>query len=118
MTYIGRVEGCDTVVVSIKGKGCVRASKTPLIVNFTNANLICLMASSSGRTQSCHLGEPYDMHPRMILDTFSPEFPRRTANRQLSGKSSRSKILVEISAPYCILGAMIVRRLSQFRDCQ
>ena len=40
---------------------------------------MCLMASSSGRIQLCHSGEPYDMHPRMILDTFNPEFPRRTA---------------------------------------
>ena len=62
-----------------------RAEHSSVVKVDTNANLMCLIASSSGRTQSCHSGEPYDMHPRMILDTFNPEFPRRTVYRVLLG---------------------------------
>ena len=45
----------------------------------THANLMCSIACSSGSTHFCHLGEPYVMVPKMILETLSPDFPRRTA---------------------------------------
>lgn len=45
---------------------------------WTYANLMCLMPSSSPRSQSCQPGSPYDMQPKMIFDTFKPELPRRT----------------------------------------
>ena len=32
-------------------------------------------ASSSSNTQSCHCFEPYDMAPRMTLETLRPELP-------------------------------------------
>jgi hypothetical protein len=44
----------------------------------THATLMCLIASSSPRTHSCHLGSPYCMVPKMILETLSPDCPRRT----------------------------------------
>ena len=49
-----------------------------IIRKTTDAALICARDSSSGNTQGCHSGVPYDIHPSMILDTFSPEDPRRT----------------------------------------
>ena len=42
---------------------------------------MCLIASSSGSTQSCQPFEPYDIQPRMIFETLRPEFPRRTVNK-------------------------------------
>ena len=59
----------------------------------TYAYLMCLIPSSSGSTQFCQSGEPYDMHPKMIFETFSPEFPRRTMMTRLRfipAKRSRS----------------------------
>jgi hypothetical protein len=40
---------------------------------------MCSMDSASPSTHGSHLDEPYDMHPRMILDTLSPDNPRRAA---------------------------------------
>ena len=45
----------------------------------THATLMCLIASSSPKTQSCHSVDPYCIVPRIILETLRPEFPRRTA---------------------------------------
>ena len=45
----------------------------------THANFTCSMASFSPRTHCSQRGSPYDIIPRMILDTFNPDFPRRTA---------------------------------------
>jgi hypothetical protein len=42
------------------------------------ANLMCLMASSSSSTHDSHSLDPYDMQPRIIWETFNPEFPTRT----------------------------------------
>jgi hypothetical protein len=51
---------------------------------YTHAALICLIDSSSGKTQACHFGVPYDIHPSMILDTLSPELPRRTGVKDVT----------------------------------
>ncbi len=51
------------------------------------AALMCLMPSSSGMTQSCHSELPYDMHPRIILDTFKPDLPKRTIHRRTQHKT-------------------------------
>ena len=42
------------------------------------AALICLIESTSGKTHACHSGDPYDMQPKIILETLSPELPSRT----------------------------------------
>ena len=69
---------------------------------------MCLMASSSGRTQFCHSGDPYDMHPRMILETFKPEFPSRTAgHREVDAKHVHVQNNVCQSIPYCIFGTIL-----------
>src|SRR3984957_7901477 len=44
----------------------------------TYATLMCLMASSSPKTHSCHLGSPYCIVPKIILETFRPDWPNRT----------------------------------------
>ena len=36
------------------------------------------MDSSSGKTHASHSGDPYDMQPKIILETLSPELPSRT----------------------------------------
>ena len=46
---------------------------------WTYAALMCLIDSSSGKTHFIQSGEPYDIHPRMIWETFNPELPRRTS---------------------------------------
>jgi hypothetical protein len=40
---------------------------------------MCLIPSSSPSTHGCHSGEPYDMHPKMIRETFRPDLPKRTS---------------------------------------
>ena len=61
---------------------CVANFGRERIVERTYAYLMCLKAScSSEMSHGCHSVEPKVMHPRMIRDTFKPEFPRRTINR-------------------------------------
>lgn len=43
----------------------------------TYANFTCSIASFSPRSHCCQCGSPYDIMPRITLDTFSPDFPRR-----------------------------------------
>ena len=79
----------------------------------TYANLMCLIASSSGRDQLWNSGEPYDMHPRMIFETFRPELPRRTIRFCVSTHPRKKPCLLTIlhlrrrvlrrSAHYCLL---------------
>lgn len=45
---------------------------------WAHANFTCSMASFSPRTQGSQFGSPYDIIPRITLDTFNPELPRRT----------------------------------------
>lgn len=45
------------------------------------------MISWSSMTHSCHFLLPYCAVPRMILDTFNPEFPRRTSHWICSGSN-------------------------------
>ena len=78
----------------------------------TYAYLMCLIASSSGKTQLCHSGEPYDMHPRMIFDTFSPEFPRRTAGstcQHLAQRSLKERIQTDHTASLAPLECLLLR---------
>ena len=49
------------------------------------------MASFSPRTQGSNLGSPYDIIPRITLDTFNPELPRRTAVVRVSDYRSTTK---------------------------
>ena len=64
-SYVRGVEGIYSII--IPDGGIVRARQWEL--RMTYANLICLRASSSGSTQLCQLGSPYDMQPRMIYST-------------------------------------------------
>ena len=74
-SYVRGVEGIYSII--IPDGGIVRARQWEL--RMTYANLICLRASSSGSTQLCQLGSPYDMQPSIILEIFSPELPRDTS---------------------------------------
>lgn len=65
----------------------------------TYAYLICLMASSSSRTQSCQVLRPYCIVPKMILETFSPDFPRRTASSKLL---TETHYIDDLNLPYFI----------------
>ena len=56
------------------------------------------MDSSSGKTQGCHSGDPYDMHPRIILDTCKPEDPSRTVG--ISTLARRRLRQIELCSPY------------------
>ena len=90
------IERVDSSIVSTETRpswvlGRVESKKKAM----TYAALICFNASSSSKTQSCHFDEPYDMHPKMILLTLNPEFPRRTVNshRRLSVKTSLRSLI-------------------------
>lgn len=93
-TYVSSVEGLDAMVVS----GCESSivdmeprNKT----RYAYANLICLNASCSSLiTHSCHSEEPYCMHPKMTLETFNPEVPRRTLRRY--GRMSLQKMALNL----------------------
>ena len=65
--------------------------------SYTYDALICLIDSSSGKTHFCHSGEPYDIHPRMIGETFNPELPRRTKCTDLVGICKQT---VKLDVPY------------------
>ena len=90
-TYVGCIEGLNAMVVP-KDKA-IRDSleSTVLETGLTYANLMCLIASSSGSTQSCQPFEPYDIQPRMIFETLSPDFPRRTITSHPSGSAGRDE---------------------------
>jgi len=53
------------------------------------------MASFSPRTQGSHFGSPYDIIPRITLDTFNPEFPRRTVIVHVSDNRSTTKDILQ-----------------------
>ena len=79
-THICSVEGGDAVIIAAVGG--VQPGANMYSGASTDAYLMCLIASSSGSTQFIQSLDPYDMHPRMIFDTFSPELPRRTTQER------------------------------------
>lgn len=52
---------------------------------------MCFIASSSLRVQAAHLVSPYDIIPRMILETFKPELPSLTTEESLGRRITRNK---------------------------
>lgn len=99
-TYVGGIKRRDPMFISEAqrkkyARDIIRADET------TYANLICLIASCSGSTQLCHSGLPYDMHPRMIRDTFKPEFPRRTAEIMYQQTFSYSEHRTKLTILHC-----------------
>lgn len=75
----------------------------------THANLMCSTPASSPSTQLCQPGSPYDMQPKMSLDTFRPELPRRTAEAIRVRTALQATTLCASClrcSPYSIFGAI------------
>ena len=73
---ISSIERLDARVISIYVILSRRSWRANILRAY--AVLMCNIASSSPRSHFCQSGEPYDMHPRIILDTRRPEFPKLT----------------------------------------
>lgn len=77
-THIGGIEGLNAVVVSSRLDIGLGNDRVQCGRQGTDANLICLIASSSSSNHSPQPLCPYCIVPRMSLDTLRPELPKRT----------------------------------------